>query len=73
MSELTIQAVFHKFCKHFAKEMYDKHIYLPIGNALAKVIDHYDRLGFTGAIGSTDVTHILVLLGKRGSLQLRTR
>lgn len=32
MGESTIQAVFHKFFKHFA-EMYDKHIYLPTGHA----------------------------------------
>lgn len=38
--------------------MYDNHIYLPTGNALVKAMDHYDKLGFTGAIGTTDDTHI---------------
>ena len=58
ISESTAQAVFHKFCGHFASELYDEHIRLPTGATQAKVLDEYDRLGFTGAIGSTDVTHI---------------
>ena len=58
MSESTIQAVFHRFCKTFAEEMYEDHVHLPGGDALSRVMDQYDKLGFTGAVGSTDVTHI---------------
>ena len=60
MSAATVQAMFHKFCEHFAKEMYDEHIYLPTekNGELDHVVRQYDRLGFTGAMGSMDVTHI---------------
>ncbi|CAN0330991.1 unnamed protein product [Pylaiella littoralis] len=54
----TAQATFHSFCRHFAREMYHEHIYLPTGDYQTKVISEYERLGFTGAIGSTDVTHL---------------
>ncbi|CAN0370454.1 unnamed protein product, partial [Ectocarpus fasciculatus] len=60
MSAATVQAMFHKFCKHFAREMYDEHIYLPSeqNGELDHVMKQYDRLGFSGAMGSMDVTHI---------------
>ena len=60
MSAATVQAMFHKFCEHLAKEMYDEHIYLPTEeiDELDHVMRQYDRLGFTGAMGSMDVTHI---------------
>ena len=59
MSSATTQATFHSFCKHFASEMYDEHIYLPNNEEhLKHIMDVYHRLGFTGAIGSTNVTHI---------------
>ncbi|CAN0386644.1 unnamed protein product, partial [Pylaiella littoralis] len=54
----TAQATFHSFCRHFAREMYHEHIYLPTGDYQTKVMSEYERLGFTGAIGSTDVTHL---------------
>lgn len=58
MSKSMAAATFHKFCKHFAKEMFAEHIYLPTGSYQAEVMRMYHQLGFTGAIGSTDVTHI---------------
>lgn len=58
ISEQTTQATFHSFCDHFSREMYDEHIHLPTGDYQTKVMREYDRLGFTGAVGSTDVTHI---------------
>ncbi|CAB1099337.1 unnamed protein product [Ectocarpus sp. CCAP 1310/34] len=60
MSAKTVQTMFHKFCKHFAREMYDEHIYLPSeqNGELDHVMKQYDRLGFSGAMGSMDVTHI---------------
>lgn len=51
-------ATFHKFCKHFAEEMFEEHVYLPSGEYQDEVMDQYHKLGFTGAIGSTDVTHV---------------
>lgn len=58
MSESAAQATFHNFCRYFALELYDEHISLPTGEALERVMHDYDRLGFTGAVGSTDVTHV---------------
>lgn len=57
MSESTVQSSFHLFCKHFAEELYDDHIYLPTGAAQGKVMEEYHKLGLTGAIASTGVTH----------------
>ncbi|CAN0184692.1 unnamed protein product [Pylaiella littoralis] len=58
MSKPMAAATFHKFCKNFAKEMFEEHIYLPTGTYQDEVMDCYRKLGFTGAIGSTDVTHV---------------
>lgn len=58
ISERGAQAGFHKFGGHFAADLYEEHIGIPTGETLKKVLDDYDRLGFTGAVGSTDVTHI---------------
>ncbi|CAN0312837.1 unnamed protein product [Ectocarpus sp. 4 AP-2014] len=60
MSTRTVQGMFRKFCKHVAREMYDVHIHFPTEESgkLDLVMKQYDRLGFTGAVGSMDVTHI---------------
>ena len=58
MSESTIQASFHQFCKYFAEEFYEEHIFLPTGSMQTKVMEDFHKVGFTGAVGSTDVTHI---------------
>jgi len=58
MSLQTAATTFHSFCKYFSEEMYDEHIYLPTGDNLKKVMQQYALLGFSGAMGSTDVTHI---------------
>lgn len=58
MSEATVCSVFHTFCSRFAKEFYREYINLPTGDNLTKVMGYYHKLGFSGAIGSTDVTHV---------------
>ncbi|CAN0019648.1 unnamed protein product [Pylaiella littoralis] len=58
MSKSMAAATFHKFCKNFAKEMFEEHIYLPTGTYQDEVMGCYRKLGFTTAIGSTDVTHV---------------
>ena len=58
ISEATVYTCFHVFCKHFAEELYDDHIQLPTGAAHDKVMAEYDKVGLTGAIGSTDVVHV---------------
>lgn len=51
-------ATFHKVCKHFTMEMFDEHVYFPTGAYQDEAMEQYHKLGFTGAIGSTDVTHV---------------
>ena len=58
MSEATAAATLHKFCKYFASELFDKHVHLPTGTHQDRAMEQYERLGFTGAIGSTDSIHI---------------
>lgn len=58
MSTASIHKAFHTFCERFAAEMFDEWIRLPVGEDLEKVMAAYDKLGFTGAMGSTDVTHV---------------
>ena len=58
MSMQVAAVTFHSFTEYFAKEMYDEHIYLPTGDYQTKVMGEYERVGFTGAVGSTDVTHV---------------
>lgn len=38
--------------------MYEEWINLPTGDELERVMRDYEALGFPGAIGSTDVTHV---------------
>ena len=58
MSESTVCAVFRTFCGRFAREMNQEYVHLPTGATQEEVMEHYHKLGFTGAIGSTDVTHV---------------
>ena len=85
MSSAVVQVTFHKFCEHFATEMYDEHIFLPSdeNGELGRVMEQYEKLGFPGAMGSTDVTHIgwsrcpynhaRSYTGKEASLRWHTR
>ena len=58
ISESMAQATFRNFCSHFARDLYDEHIRVSVEVGEEKVMDEYKRPGLTGAIGSTDVTHI---------------
>ena len=58
MSEATACSAFHTFCRGFAETLYHVHVRLPTGDAHDKAMREYDALGLTGAIGSTDVTHV---------------
>ena len=57
MSEATVCSIFHTFCSRFAKAFYREYVNLPIRDTLTKVMEYKHKLGFAGAIGSTDVTH----------------
>ena len=58
MRSTVVQAMFYKFCEHFAT--YDEHICLPSdeNGELDRVMGQYEKPGFPGAMGSTDVSHI---------------
>lgn len=58
MSESTAQRVFHLFTRQFSRAFYSKWVQFPEGETLARIMKDYDDLGFPGAMGSTDVTHI---------------
>lgn len=58
ISEQRVGQIFHEFCGKFAVHMYDKWIKLPEGEDLARVMRQYAYVGFPGAVGSTDVTHV---------------
>lgn len=59
MSEATVGRTFHIFCECFATKLYETWIHLPRDEEeLQEVMDVYDKVGFTGAVGSTDVTHV---------------
>ncbi|CAB1116465.1 unnamed protein product [Ectocarpus sp. CCAP 1310/34] len=55
MSKPMAAATFHKFCKHFAQELFEEHIYLPTGSYqdVSCAFNHAGRAiaitsGFTG-------------------------
>ncbi|CAM9609651.1 unnamed protein product, partial [Discosporangium mesarthrocarpum] len=56
--EGTVQACFHTFSKNFAKRVYKTWISAPEGEDLKDFTATYARLGFPGALGSCDVTHV---------------
>ena len=58
IGEQTEGQIFHKFCHKFAVHMYDKWIKTPVREDLATVMRQFAYVGFPGAVGSTDVTHV---------------
>jgi len=58
MIEAVVCRVLHTFCQCFTAELYDEHKYLPERAAHEAAMEHHHTVGFTGAIGSTAVTHV---------------
>ncbi|CAN0209784.1 unnamed protein product [Discosporangium mesarthrocarpum] len=58
MSESTVQAMFHRFCECFARDVCAKWIHPPQGNDLEEVMGVYQAVGFPGAVGSTECTQL---------------
>ncbi|CAM9175172.1 unnamed protein product [Discosporangium mesarthrocarpum] len=59
MSETTPWRVLHKFCECFRQYMFETWIGLPKSDEeLQQTMEAYHLLGFTGVVGSTDVTHL---------------
>lgn len=61
VSKTAHAAFLHQFIEHFVTHQYSEHIHSPANQAeLAECLEPYRNLGFDGAIGSIDCTHIPV-------------
>jgi hypothetical protein len=61
MSGVSVTAcytIFKDFCYGMANKFYPDYVKPPSGDYLLKVMDQYARLGFPGAVGSVDCTHV---------------
>lgn len=59
IDEETLRVFYHKFCRHFSEALYTTYVHPPTTQEeISKVTEVYKRLGFPGAIGSVDCTHI---------------
>ena len=58
IGESTVNAIFKAFLKQFSEALYDLYVRPPEGEELLVVMERYRRLGFPGAIGSVDCTHV---------------
>jgi len=54
----TVHAIWHKFIRGVSRCMFPVYVTPPIGDHLQRVMDTYARLGFPGAVGSVDCTHV---------------
>lgn len=54
----TVNAIFNTFCEEMNMEFFDKFVYMPEGDELEKLMEVFGKVGFPGACGSMDVTHI---------------
>jgi hypothetical protein len=58
IGQSTINKIFHEFCEGVTKNLFDEYVKVPEGDDLEKVIEVYRKLGFPGALGSMDCTHV---------------
>lgn len=58
MSRTTAEQSFHRFCHCFAAGLWRTWIRLPEGEDLRRVESTYRSLGYPGAVGSIDCTHV---------------
>jgi len=54
----TVHSIWHKFIRGVSKFMFPVYVTPPVGDHLQRVMDTYARLGFPGAVGSVDCTHV---------------
>jgi hypothetical protein len=54
----TINFIFHEMTERFVEAFYDEFISFPTGDELEKVQQSYADMGFPGACGSMDATHV---------------
>lgn len=55
----TVNLIFKHFIKNFSAKLFSRYVHPPEGERRKHVMDTYARLGFPGAVGSVDCTHIL--------------
>ena len=58
IGESTVNAIFKAFLKQYSEALYDLYVRPPEGEELLVVMERYRRLGFPGAFGSVDCTHV---------------
>ncbi|CAN0090046.1 unnamed protein product [Scytosiphon promiscuus] len=58
MSRSTAEKSFHRFCDCFSAGLWHQWVRLPEGDDLKRVEGIYSDLGFPGAVGSIDCTHV---------------
>ena len=58
ISEPVMKKFFHKFIQWLAGDFYKKWVQIPTGQKLQASVDVFTRLGFPGAMCSTDGVHI---------------
>ena len=54
----TIHTIFTKFIVNFTGAFFDKYVNLPEGEELTRIMNAYKMMGFNGAFGSVDCTHV---------------
>ena len=58
IGESTCNEIFRKFETTFSKYYYPRYVTFPEGDELNRVMEVYRQLGFPGACGSMDGTHV---------------
>ena len=58
VAESTCTAIFHKFIRGMVTHFFAESVKPPTGDKLTEVMATYARLGYPGAVGSIDCTHI---------------
>ena len=58
IAESTVNTICHQFTEAFVTHFYDEFVSFPAGERLKTVVKAYEDLGFPGACGSMDVTHV---------------
>lgn len=58
MSRSTAEKSFHRFCDCFSAGLWHRWVRLPEGEDLKHVESIYSSLGYPGAVGSVDCTHL---------------
>jgi hypothetical protein len=72
IGQSTINSVFHNFTSKFVEHFYDEFVSFPTGDKLRTVTKAYEDLGFPGACGSMDATHLRMYKCPEGLKQLAT-